>query len=825
MGAGLTPVAWLDCVAGDRSEGSGSPGGFRAWHADKMNVDADPQSSAPSERSIGGASSRPSALLQRVRDLVCARVAPDAIIDGVQVIAQAEGVDAILADLGVDDTARAAAWLIHPAEWWPVGLIAKEFDPVLAHLVERMRQLIRLSLGTGAILATGAQREMLRRMLLAMADDIRVVLLCLASRLQTLRARARAREAVERRMAQETLDVLAPLANRLGLWQIKWELEDLAFRFLEPDTYRSLAARLEEKRAEREAFVMASVDRLRLALAAQGLVASVTGRPKHLYSIHVKMQAKRRDLEGIQDLRGLRVIVDTIEQCYQTLDVAHGLWKPIASEYDDYIARPKPNGYRSLHTVVVAEDGMPLEVQIRTVEMHRFAEYGVASHWRYKESSRSGERGAVDAESRSIDWVRQLLAWQREVGQALGSGAETDDRFVDGTPVDPGQAQTAVREGRGGSTPGAHSPGHASAAGLGAGGVGASSTSSSYVYPLTPQGRVIELPLGSTAIDFAYHVHTGLGHRCRGARVDGQIVPLNRPLQTAQTVEIIAAKEGAADGPSRDWLNPSLGFVVSARARGKVRQWFNALEQARDAASGRDRIERVLQREGRTALSFEEVARRLGHVDVASMFVAVARDEIGPRQIEEAVRGTDSQDDSTAPPDLFARRPKVVTGPESAGRGSVLVVGMDSLMNQLARCCRPLPPDPIAGFITRGRGVSVHRDDCSSFRRLAAQSPERVIETGWDPRTASSTTATDQRRFPVEIELSAQDRQGLLRDVSDVFARDRINVTAVNTLSRQQQALMRFTIEASGGAQLETTLVALRRVAGVIDARRRRGSG
>lgn len=715
-------------------------------------------------------------LLARARALARALVKPDALDGGVPVIAQAEGVEAILADLGVDETAQAAAWLVQPAELWPVSAIARDFDPVLAHLVERMRQLVRLSAGGGLASAAQAQHEMLRRMLLAMADDIRVVLLSLASRLQTLRLCARSGQAPDRAVSREALDVLAPLANRLGLWQIKWEMEDLAFRFLEPETYRSLAAQLEEKRTAREAFVKAAVTRLSEALSAQGVSGQVSGRPKHLYSIHQKMQSKRRDLDSIQDLRGLRVIVESVAHCYQVLDQVHSLWTPMPSEYDDYIARPKPNGYRSLHTVVVAEDGLSLEVQIRTAEMHRFAEYGVASHWRYKESGRTGAVSPSAAVERSIDWVRQLLAWQREVGQALGGA-----------------------------------------------GVGAAQPGLALIYVLTPQGRVIELPAGSTAVDFAYHVHTGLGHRCRGARVDGQLIPLNRPLQSGQTVEVVAAKEGSAEGPSRDWLNPSLGYVVSPRARGKVRQWFNSLELARDAAGGRERIERVLQREGRTALSFEELARRLGEPDPMAMFVAVAREEIGPRQLEDAIRGAGDPALPGGEPDLMQRitRPAATAAPQRTG--AVLVVGMDSLMNQLARCCRPLPPDPVSGFVTRGRGVSVHRTDCPTFARLARQAPERVIETGWDPRTLSAGAASDQRRFPVEIELRANDRQGLLRDVSDVFARDRLNVTAVNTLSRQQQALMRFTIEASDVAQLERTLLALRRVTGVMDARRRMG--
>ncbi len=701
---------------------------------------------------------------------------------------------AILAELGADDAAQAAALLVEPELPLPVAKIREEVDPVVAHLVDRMRQLLRLSGGGVLIERAGAEREPLRRMLLAMADDIRVVLVFLAWRLQQLRDHAARREAPSSAFCEESLRIIAPLANRLGLWQLKWEIEDLAFRFLEPDTYRALARQLEAKRVVREAFVEAAAAELQGLLTAHGVHATVTGRPKHLYSIHNKMKRKGRSLEGILDLRGLRVIVETVPQCYAALDQVHQLWSVIESEFDDYIARPKPNGYRSLHTVVRAADGMPLEVQIRTRDMHEAAEYGVASHWRYKEGA-TVAKSPAQAAARAVEWVRALLAWQREVGQALGSG---DSRLP---------AEGASR-----------------------------------IYALTPQGRVIELPTGSTPVDFAYHVHSGLGHRCRGARVNGQMVPLNRPLETGQTVEIISAKEGAGEGPSRDWLNPALGYVASPRARTKVRQWFHALDLERDQAAGRERIERVLQREGRTSLSFEEVARRLAQPDVSAMFVAVARDDIGPRQIEEAVRapagavpgasgmqvpggmqgaGAPLATVGTMDPLAIAAARGGRRSPASGGTpngSSVLIVGIDSLLSQLARCCRPVPPDPIRGFVTRGRGVSVHRRDCSTLARMADQAPERLIETDWDERAVASGPSS--AAFPVDLEVLAHDRQGLLRDISEVFARDRINVISAQTQSRHQQAMMRFTIEVAHAGQLSSALTALRQVQGVGSARR-----
>ena len=706
----------------------------------------------------------------------------------------------ILRELGVDEPVLAAAALVSPAERLPLREIEAGFGSEVARLVDGMRQIQRLRELHSTPGAAAGQVETLRRMLLAMATDIRVVLLRLASRLHTLRYHAAQRRAPDAAIARETIEVLAPLANRLGLWQLKWELEDLAFRFLDPDTYRELARQLEERRVERETSVATVLHKLQDELAAAGLRAEVSGRPKHLYSIYNKMRSKRRSLDEISDLRGLRVIVDTVAQCYAALGVVHAIWTQVPHEFDDYIARPKPNGYRSLHTVVLADDGRPLEVQIRTREMHRFAEYGVASHWRYKEqrggAPARGGRAAAAGHDEQIAWMRQLLAWQREVGQALGN--------VQPAAAGAGQPlpQPGVEE---------------------------------RIYVLTPQARVIELPAGATPIDFAYHVHTSLGHRCRGARIDGQMVPLNTPLQSGQTVEIVAAKETGHEGPSRDWLNPQLGYVRSPRTRNKVRQWFNALELERDAAAGRERVERVLQREGRTALAFDELARRLGFDGAPPMFLAVARDEIGPRQLEEAVRGPPAGA-SQAGASTTAGSASVATIADGVqtlplpprrratapvGRGAgVLVVGIDSLMTQLARCCRPVPPDAIVGFVTKGRGVSVHRDGCATFARMADRAPERVIETAWGDDALHGGDART-RRFPADVEVRATDRPGLLRDITEVFARDRLNVTAVQTLSRQQLASMRFTVEVPDATQLARTLSAVREVAGVIHARRR----
>ncbi len=703
----------------------------------------------------------------------------DRLSDGddtdLHVLLHAMGTLGILRALEVGPTAQVAAVLFGSPGRIPLREIQARFGPEVSRLVESMRKIRRLKEIHRAAEEDHAggqqgQIEVLRRMTMAMSVDIQVVLIRLASRLQTLRQHVADHDVPEASISRETLDVLAPLANRLGLWQLKWELEDLSFRFLWPDEYKRLAKQLEERRVEREDFVEAALQRLRTELERAGIEAELSGRPKHLFSIRSKMRRKGLTLPEIQDLRGLRVIVASIDECYAALGAIHGIWQAIPEEYDDYISRPKPNGYRSLHTVVVADDGRPLEIQIRTAEMHRFAEYGIAAHWRYKE----GRTGGRDRHDDEVAWLRQLLAWQRDIGQSLGSGALI--------PGDAGQ---------------------------------------STIFVLTPQARVIELPAGSTPIDFAYHVHTQLGHRCRGAKVDGAMVPLTTRLENGQTVEIIAAREGGAhdDGPSRDWLNPQLGYVTSNRARAKVRQWFNALDTERDIALGRERVDKVLQREGATGLALDEYATRLGYGDPTQLFIAVAREEIGPRLLEAAAHGRLEPPENLRPtPDeeiLNRSRPST----DGRSRNGVLVVGVGSLMTQLAKCCRPAPPDAIAGFVTRGRGVSVHRVDCPTLRTLAEREPERRIETSW----SDAAIRDDSGRpllYPVDIDVHAADRSGLLRDISDVLAKQRTNVVAVSTRTRNGHAAMRFTVEVADTGELDRSLAAIAAIEGIQSARR-----
>lgn len=669
--------------------------------------------------------------------------------------AHALGIADIVAPLRPDPDLIVAAYLfgVHDVLREPDEWVRSRFGTRVAQLVVDLRQLMRLSeltrgQGESAKSQPDDQDAALRRMLLAMVNDLRVVLLRLASRLQTLRYYAATKRAGSEPFARETMTLYAPLANRLGVWQLKWELEDLSFRFLEPDTYKQVARLLDEKRVEREQFIAEALARVRSMLAAAGIDAEVSGRPKHIYSIVNKMRTKGLAFEQLYDVRGLRVIVGEIAQCYQALSLVHATWMPLAGEYDDYIARPKANGYQSLHTVVADAEGHALEIQIRTREMHEHAELGVAAHWRYKE----GGKGHGSDEQR-VAWLRQLLAWRSDVEPAP-------------------QTSAAAREER--------------------------------IYVLTPQARVVELPAGGTPIDFAYHIHSELGHRCRGARVNGAIVPLNTPLANGQTVEIVSAKTG---GPSRDWLNPELGYLKSARSRAKVRQWFNALELEQSVAAGRDLIEKELQRLGRTAVKLDDLARRLGFEGVDELCAAATKEEFSLRSIEHALAPSAPEPEPT--PGLLVGKPREAP----PGKGRVLVVGVDSLLTQLARCCRPAPPDEIVGYVTRGRGVSIHRAACSNLQALTQREPERVVEVAWGRQSDAL--------FPVELLVLAQDRQGLLRDISEVFAREKLNVIGVNTSSTHSEARMLFTVEVRSAADIGRVLALVRDVKGVFSVRRR----
>lgn len=738
------------------------------------------------------------ALLRRAAEWASDALGDQRTPSGERLIDHALGSASILTGMQADPATRTAALLVASSEILQPNLLqGRQADPIkeqfgseIARLVQGARELLRLS-GIASGASDGfddapLQKEMLRKMLLAMAADLRIVLLRLASRLQTLRWHASAKIPCKSSLARETLDLYTPLANRLGIWQIKWEMEDLAFRFTEPARYKEIAGLLEEKRAEREQFIAETVEKLTDALKKMGIAADVTGRPKHLYSIYNKMRQKNLDFSELFDVRAMRIIVQTERDCYSALGLVHELWAPIADEFDDYISRPKANGYRSLHTVVADSDGRPFEVQIRTRAMHEFAEFGMAAHWRYKEGARPGVASA-DATSasghydRQLAWMRQLLAWNTDAANRPGGGT--------------GTAAASTLDS--GTVTGRKPP------------VRLSRPPEQRIYVLSPQARVVELPAGATPVDFAYHLHTDLGHRCRGARIDGHMVPLQTQLQTGQTVEIVTTKSG---GPSRDWLNPQLGFLASPRARAKVRAWFNAIELQQRMTQGQALVEKELQRLGKTAVNLEQLAQQLGFSQADDLYVAAAKEEFSLRQIDTAFQPASPQAEFSAE-SLVSHASRSERAGQSSKSG-VLVVGVDALLTQLARCCRPAPPDVISGFVTRGRGVSIHRADCSSFIALQAKQPERVIDVAWGETQG-------QAIYPVDLHVQAQDRAGLLRDLSEVFARLRLNVVGVNTHSKASMAYMSFTVEVHDGGEVQRILAALRDVPGVLLAERR----
>ena len=699
------------------------------------------------------------ALLRKAVDFAGRLFADRRLASGEPVLLHALETAGILAELKLDYETLAAALLFRCHDSGPgtAAEIREQFGAAIGDLAEgtaRMSEIGMLSgRGPGAKKPEqqAAQLEALRKMLLAMVQDMRVVLIKLADQVQELRYVVKSGGESQRREAAElTRDIFAPLANRLGIWQLKWELEDLALRILEPDTYQRIARLLDEKRIDRERYIEGVIALLKGELVRAGINAEVTGRPKHIFSIYKKMQLKGIDFNELYDVRAVRILVEDVKDCYAALGVVHNLWSPIPKEFDDYIAKPKSNDYRSLHTAIIGPEGKAVEVQIRTQEMHQHSELGVAAHWRYKEGRRHDRNY-----DEKIAWLRRILEWKDEVSDA----GEFTEQFKTGLFEDT-------------------------------------------VYVLTPQGRVIDLPQGATPVDFAYHVHTELGHRCRGAKVDGTMVPLNTPLKNGQQVEILAAKRG---GPSRDWLNPQLGYLKSHAARTKVRQWFNRQNQETAMAQGRALLDKELQRHGKTGLNLDRLAEEFGHSKLSDFLVDLGRGEIGPKQLQDALRSS-----AKLQPGLPTGEPLIVRKSRAATRGSILVVGVDKLLTVPAKCCKPVPPDPIIGFVTRGRGVTVHRSDCANVKRLDSA---RRVTAEW----GGATEAT----FPVDIEIEAVDRTGLLRDISDVLSRDKINVTATRSASSDLSARMRFTLEVSNLGQLRRVLRLIRDVRGVVRAARK----
>ena len=684
------------------------------------------------------------------------------VADGEPWLDRAMATALIVAGLKLDAVSVRAALLLGAPEMkeFDAGIVAEKFGAEVTELIAGVSRMgaIRAAARSAGKDERDAQAENLRKMLLAMVGDIRVVLIKLAERTQALRFLVGTEGDTRVQAARETQDLFAPLANRLGVWQLKWELEDLSLRALEPQTYKQIAELVDERRLDRAHYIEEVKAALKRELAAAGLRADVSGRPKHIYSIWSKMRRKHAGIDALYDIRAVRVLVESVKDCYTALGIVHNLWTPLPREFDDYIAKPKANGYRSLHTAVIGPEGKPLEVQIRTHEMHQHSEYGVAAHWRYKEGARGRRDPGYDEK---IAWLRQVLDWK----DAVADAGEWLQQFK-------------------------------------------SSLFADTIYVLTPQGKVVDLPRGSTPVDFAYAVHSSLGHRCRGARVDGAMVPLQTTLSSGQRVEIVAVKQG---GPSRDWLNPELGYVQSHRARTKVRQWFKAQQLEETIAHGRASVERELQRAGRTALNLEAVAEKAGFDKLDEFFAAVARADLNSRQVQNAIHAAASHGETSS---ALADDTLVTRQSKSTGAGSgILVVGVDRLMTGLARCCKPAPPDAIVGFVTRGKGISIHRQTCSNIARMKERQPERLISADWG--------APRDEVFPVDVVVEAMDRQALLRDISEVFSREKINVTAVNTLTRNLQARMSFTLEVQGLDQLKRALALVQDVPGVLSAGRR----
>ncbi len=599
--------------------------------------------------------------------------------------------------------------------------------------------------------------ESLRKMFLAMVDDVRVVLIKLTDRLHNMRTLSALPEDRRRRIAQETLEIFAPLANRLGIWEIKWELEDLSFRYLNPDKYREIAQKVNQRRVDRERNIREVIEILRGKLKEHNIEAEISGRAKHIYSIYRKMQRKGVDFGQIYDVQAIRVIVNTVAECYAVLGIVHTLWPPIRGEFDDFIATPKDNMYRSLHTAVLSPSGKPLEVQIRTWEMHQVAEYGIAAHWRYKEQTKRD----VDFEKK-IAWLRQLMEWRQEVTDA--------HEFVKSLKSD-------VFEDR--------------------------------VYVFSPKGAVFDLPAGSTPIDFAYHVHTEIGHRCRGAKVDGKLRPLNYQLKTGEQVEILTAKRG---GPSRDWLNDDLGFVKTARAKQKIRQWFRRTDREESIAQGRILLERELKRLSLTNITLDAIAKRFNYEKLDDLLAAIGYGDVSTHHIGTKLLEEERAAEIAAAEEARLKEPSTATGATS----EIQVKGVGNLLTQLARCCNPVPGDDIVGYITRGRGVTIHRRDCPNI--LARTDCERLIAVSWERRHHKET-------YPVKVKVRAWDRGGLLRDIAAVVADEDVSMSAANVTTHKQDNLATFTatLEITGIEQLSRLLAKIEQLPNVLEACRQVG--
>ncbi len=675
-------------------------------------------------------------------------------------IAHVFAVTEILNRLNLDYETLCAAILHDVVEDTDVTLeqIRTEYGMTIAKLVDGVTKMALIS-DYPAVASTAKiesrQAENLRKLLLAMVEDVRVVLIKLADRVHNMRTLSHLPREKQVRIAQETLDIFAPLANRLGIWQIKWELEDLSLRYVEPEQYKKIARLLDERRVDREKYIAKVIDIIKAELKKAGIEAEVYGRPKHIYSIWKKMKRKGIGFHEVFDVRAVRILVDTVTHCYAALGIVHSLWKHIPKEFDDYIATPKENDYQSLHTAVVGPESKTLEIQIRTYEMHEHSELGVAAHWRYKEG------GRYDAKYEDkIAWLRQLLDWKDE-------GVEAGD-FID-------RFKSEVFQDR--------------------------------VYVLTPKGNVIDLRAGATPLDFAYAIHTDIGQRCRGAKVDGRIVPLTYDLKNGEQVEILTTRHGT---PSRDWLSPHLGYLKTPRARAKVRAWFKQLDQGKNIADGKAIVERELARVGLNQVDLQKLAEKF-HAQTVNEFLAhVGRGEITSTQVVSRAQefSTPENHDTQV---LRKARP----APSKDTSGDIKILGVGNLLTHIAKCCKPVPSDPIVGYITKGRGVTIHRQDCPNILRIQEDSLDRLIEVSWSEGHSAS--------YPVDIAIVAYDRQGLLRDISSILSNEKLNVLSINTMTdlKDHMARMHITLEISDIAQLSRVLAKINQLPNVLEAQRK----
>jgi GTP pyrophosphokinase len=663
----------------------------------------------------------------------------------------------LLVEIGMDTDTIAAGLLHDVVEDTDTNLASLEqtFGPQIASLVDGVTKLEQIEQeqrdrfkDDPEALRDAQESESLRKMFLAMAQDLRVVIIKLADRLHNMRTLDALKPERRKTFARETLDIFAPLANRLGVWQWKWELEDLSLRHLDPDTYYEIASLIEERRAERQVSIQQHIEILEKKLAEEDIKADISGRPKQIYSIHRKMQRKNVPFDQVYDVRGIRVIADTISDCYRTLGIVHGLWNPIPGEFDDYIATPKDNMYQSLHTAVVSDDGKTLEVQIRTQEMHQIAEYGIAAHWQYKEGGKRDK--AFEAR---IAWLRWLMEWRQELTDA--------GEFLNAVKTD-------IFEDR--------------------------------VYTFTPKGKLIDLPTGATPIDFAYHIHTEIGHRCRGARINGKLVSLDYQLKNGDQVEILTSRRG---GPSRDWLNPALGYTMTNRARSKIRQWFRRQDREQNIIQGREVLERELKRLG-MELSHEAVSKLFSYDKLEDFLAGIGFGDINSQQIAGKIaemRGDQEKEDLPVEP------PPSVQTVEG-----IQVQGAGGLLTRLAKCCTPLPGNDIIGYVTRGRGVTIHRRDCPNILRLS--DTDRLIEVSWGAKELT---------FPVNIYITAYDRTKLLSEISTIIGAEDINIAAVRQGIKSNISIFYITIEVSSIAQLSRVLAKIGKLPNVIEAQRHTG--